>query len=121
MPVTLKDIAKLAQVDTMLNLPPAERPTAFFCICDGYAMFVQRAALKLGLRVPEDVSVIGFGNSELGEAAVSPLCTIDEPYEALGQTALRVLLGQACDITPASPDRYLLPAPLICRESVWRN
>ena len=96
-------------IKTMLRLPEGQRPTAFFCIGDAYAMLAQRFALDLGLKVPADVSVVGFGNSDLGEAAYSPLSTIAEPYEALGQTALRILLGQPCDIAAASENRYLLP------------
>jgi LacI family transcriptional regulator len=45
-----------------------DRPTAIFCRNDGYAAFLIRAARRQGLRIPEDLSVIGFDNSVVAEA-----------------------------------------------------
>ena len=109
-------------IEAMLRMPSSSRPTAFFCIGDLMAMWVQRAAFKNKLRVPEDVSVIGYGNSELGEAAVTPLSSVDQPYSQMGETALRVLLGLPCDDLPSPVDGcYLLPNKLITRDSVARR
>lgn len=105
-------------IDAMLKMSAASRPTAFFCVTDGLAMLVQRVALKNALRIPEDLSVIGYGNSDFGQFALSPLSSIAQPFGKIGETALRLLLGKECDATPSADGRYLLPTQLICRESV---
>lgn len=109
-----------SDVMTMLALPSDQRPTAFFCLWDGYAARAQVMALKMGLRVPEDVSVIGFGDTDVAKNAYAPLTSIAEPYEKMGWTATRLLLERIDDVKPVSPGRYLLPAPLVHRESVFK-
>ena len=105
-------------VGKMLSLPHGKRPTAFICIGDSLAMMVQRAALKKKLRLPTDVSVIGFGNSHLANFAVSPISSLAQPFMQIGETAVKVLIGKKCDCKPDAKNRYLLPARLIERESV---
>lgn len=105
-------------VEKMLSFPQGKRPTAFICIADSLAMMVQRAALKKKLRLPKDVSVIGFGNSHLANFAVSPITSLAQPFMLIGETAVKVLIGEKCDCKPDAQNRYLLPATLIERESV---
>jgi DNA-binding LacI/PurR family transcriptional regulator len=105
-------------IASMLKMPPALKPTAFFCIADSLAMMVQRTAIKNKLKVPGDVSIIGYGDSPLVEFAVTPISSISQPFSRMGETAMRLLLGETCDFTPEPDGRYLLPAQLICRESV---
>ena len=102
----------------MLDRPPETRPTAFFCIGDGMAMQVQRMAIRKGLRVPEDVSTTGFGYTDSGENALSPLTSVNEMHENLGSSAFRLLIHGKLDL-PQEPDgTYRVPAELIKRESV---
>ena len=72
---------------------------------------------NLKLKVPEDVSVIGFANSLIAELSIAPLCSVAQPFNKMGKAALRLLLDQPCDLTPAADGRYLLPNELIIRKS----
>ncbi len=105
-------------IDDLLELPAKSRPTVFFCIGDGFAMQVQRLAIRKGLRVPEDVSATGFGFTISGEDAIAPLSSVDECHVQIGQSAFRLLLGEKLDF-PQEPDgTYRVPGIFIKRESV---
>lgn len=93
-----------------------DRPTALFCFNDRMAMGAYDALRELGLRIPEDVSVIGFDNQEIIAAYLRPaLTTVALPHEALGAWGVRALLG----LTPVN-GRTLLECPLVERDSVRR-
>jgi LacI family transcriptional regulator len=65
--------------------------SAICCFEDGSACGVVRAALEMGLRVPGDLSVAGFGNLEMGEFATLPLTTIDVRPSNLAARAIEIL------------------------------
>ena len=99
----------------LLQLP--KPPTALFCLNDRAAMGAYSAALGLGLRVPEDVSIIGFDNQEVIAAHLQPtLTTMQLPHYEMGQWGAQALLGGA----PLPTGRTLLPCPLVERASVAR-
>jgi LacI family transcriptional regulator len=60
-----------------------ERPTAFFCLADSMAYGVYAAARELGLRVPRDVSVLGYDDNEVSRLLDPPLSTYRWPVDAL--------------------------------------
>lgn len=68
-----------------------DRPTAIMAHHDGLAIGVLQAARDRGLRVPEDLAVVGFDDGELAIAA--DLTTVRQPFEESGGAALRILLG----------------------------
>lgn len=71
------------------------RPTAIFCFNDRLAMGAYRAASELGLRVPADVSVVGFDNQEYVADGLYPgLTTIELPHFDMGVWATEVLFDQ---------------------------
>ncbi|MEU8235530.1 LacI family DNA-binding transcriptional regulator [Actinoplanes sp. NPDC004185] len=72
-------------------LDAAERPTAVMAHHDVLAVGVLLAARDRGLRVPQDVAVMGFDDGEA--AAAADLTTIRQPFEESGSTAFGVLLG----------------------------
>lgn len=72
-------------------LDAAERPTAIMAHHDALAVGVLLAARDRGLRVPQDVAVMGFDDGEMAVAA--DLTTVRQPFEESGSTALSVLLG----------------------------
>jgi DNA-binding LacI/PurR family transcriptional regulator len=69
----------------------AERPTAVFCSCDAVARACYRACGALGLRIPQDVSLVGFDDDPLAEWLSPPLTTVRQPFTEMGQAAMRVL------------------------------
>jgi DNA-binding LacI/PurR family transcriptional regulator len=71
----------------------SELPTAIFCANDESAIGLMRAANELGLRIPEDLSVIGFDDSPSAEMAFPQLTSVKQPLEQIGATALRDLVS----------------------------
>ncbi len=106
------------RIEELLDRPAATRPTAFFCAGDGMAMQVQRAAAQRGLRLPDDVSVTGFGCTEEGLYTFAPLTSVDEKYEEIGKTAFRLLVDGKIDLPQDSTGTYRVPPELVFRESV---
>jgi LacI family repressor for deo operon, udp, cdd, tsx, nupC, and nupG len=93
-----------------------DRPTAIFCFNDEMAMGVIETAKRKGLRVPADLSVVGFDDIRFARCVDPPLTTIAQPMRAIGEGTVRLLLeilsGRA---TP--PDSVTLPHTLIVRSS----
>ena len=75
-------------------LSKEDRPTAIFCYNDKVAMNVIKAARELGIRIPEDLSVVGYDNDETISAALDcGITTISHPKEELGRKAAEMLLS----------------------------
>ena len=100
-------------------LDVADRPTALFCFNDRMAMGAYQAAADRGLRVPDDLSVVGFDNQELIAGGLRPgLTTVALPHYEMGRWAVTTLL-EAIDSDGAAPVRHeALPCPLVRRASV---
>ncbi len=99
----------------LMQLP--ERPTALFCFSDLMAMGAYDALRKLGLRIPEDVAVVGFDNHELIAAHLyPPLTTMELPHYEMGQWAVNYLLQHADSPTPPAVQQTI-PCRLIERSS----
>jgi len=72
---------------------PQQRPSALFCSNDLLALAAMRDLRELGLRVPEDVSVMGFDGIPLGEMMSPVLASAVQPSEQIGEVALRTLVA----------------------------
>jgi LacI family transcriptional regulator len=82
----------MAQTAAEKILSAEDRPDGIFVVSDNLVQGVYHAAEKLNLRIPEDVSVVGFGNLMIGELIHPPLTTINQkPYE-IGRVAARRIL-----------------------------
>ncbi|MEU6412941.1 LacI family DNA-binding transcriptional regulator [Microbispora sp. NPDC046933] len=77
----------------LLDLP--EAPTAIFAGCDDIALGVLEAARARGLRVPEDLSVVGFDDTQVARMASPPLTTVRQPLREMGAVAVRTALRLA--------------------------
>ncbi len=96
-----------------LSLP--NPPTAIFAATDLQAMGVLMAAHRLGLRVPEDLAVLGFDDLDMAE--VMGLTTVRQPLDESGQVAVELLLGRI--VTPTRSIRHVqLPLTIIERQTV---
>ena len=71
----------------------AERPTAIFAANDHMAWGVLEVAENLGLRVPEDVALVGFDDMGTSAHKRPPLTTVSQPFHQMGQRAAELLLG----------------------------
>jgi DNA-binding LacI/PurR family transcriptional regulator len=92
------------------------RPTAVLAMSDAMAVGATRAARHLGLRVPDDLSVIGFDDIDLAAHVEPPLTTVHQPIREKGGVAVRLLLGEI-DGRGSSPEHVRLPTRLVVRAS----
>ncbi|MFF0269041.1 LacI family DNA-binding transcriptional regulator [Kribbella sp. NPDC004536] len=103
-------------------LDRADRPTAIFCYNDRMAMGAYRAAQELGLRVPDDLSIVGFDDQAPIAGSVHPaLTTVALPHYEMGAWAVATLtrLIQSSSKTwYRSTHPTWLPCPVVVRESV---
>lgn len=97
----------------LLTLP--DRPTALFAANDLSAIRVVEVAQQLGLRVPQDVSVVGFDNIPEAANCAPPLTTIAQPLQQMGAEAVRMLLDLLLGLEREQHVR--LPARLVVRAS----
>jgi DNA-binding LacI/PurR family transcriptional regulator len=88
-----------------------KRPTAIFAGSDLQAFGVYEAARQLGIRVPEDLSVVGFDDLPMTRWVGPPLTTIRQPLSEMAATAARLVLGQSSD------RRVELATSLVVRQS----
>jgi len=93
------------------------KPTALFCINDATAIGALRAVREAGLRVPRDVSVVGFDDSEIAEYSSPPLTSIRQPRVQMGKEGA-MLLMEAMQGRPAVS--RVLDVELVVRESTCR-
>jgi LacI family transcriptional regulator len=105
-------------VRQMLALPADRRPTAVFAANDVSALETMRVAAELGLRIPDELSVIGFDNIPESALIQPGLTTIEQPIQQMGYEAVRILIG-LIDGTAAPGDdvRLTLPTALVVRQS----
>lgn len=95
-----------------------ERPTALMCSNDMTAIGVMREAFELGIKIPEDLSVIGFDDIRIAEFMTPPLTTIQMSQSELARLAFEALLKEVKRETP-SPDgtEFVLKTRLVLRSS----
>jgi DNA-binding LacI/PurR family transcriptional regulator len=98
----------------LLELP--QRPTAIIAINDLLAIGAIRAVRDAGLRIPEDISLLGYDDISMAKYLVPRLTTVSKDITSLGRTAVTLLLARI-----QQPDRphhtEQRPARLIIRES----
>lgn len=97
-------------------------PTAVFCFNDPMAMGLYRAASELGVRIPDELSVVGFGNQELiAENLYPALTTVQLPHYAMGAWAAEHLMDAIegkPDLGALAAQPAVLDCALVVRESV---
>jgi LacI family transcriptional regulator len=79
-----------------------------------------RSLRRLGLRVPEDVSVVGYSDLLLASCVDPPLTTVAQPFQEMGRSAVRHLLAYLegeREAPAAEPIPDFLPTHLVVRES----
>jgi LacI family transcriptional regulator len=104
-----------ATVEVMQRVP---RPTAIFCFNDRMALGTYEGLRHLGLRIPNDVAVVGFDNQEMIAAHLLPaLTTVQLPHYAMGVWAANYLLHHAGIASREAPIQHLMACPLVERAS----
>jgi LacI family transcriptional regulator len=80
--------------ERIAGMPAARRPTAAFCANDLLALGLLQQMVRLGLRVPDDLAIVGYDDIEFAEAAAVPLTSVSQPRQLLGRTAAELLLEE---------------------------
>jgi LacI family transcriptional regulator len=95
-----------------------ERPTSILCSNDMTAIGVMREAFELGIKVPQDLSVIGFDDIRMAEFLTPPLTTVQMSQSELAKLAFEALLKEVKKETPAPEGtEYILKTRLVLRSS----
>ena len=95
----------------------AAPPTAVLCYNDLIAIGVLRGLAQAGVRVPADISVVGFDNIFGSDFCTPALTTVASPLLAMGTTAVQQLIAQARGAAARTGDPATLPARLMVRDS----
>ena len=108
------ELSSGAGMAAMQNLLKANPPDAVFAVSDTLAAGALRAIQQAGLRVPEDIAVVGFDGTELAE--MISLTTIEQPSRDIGRKAVNLLLNKI-DNPDAPTERVMMDWRFISRAS----
>ncbi len=111
-----KDDFSLAYNAALKLLSAPHHPNAIIAISDTFAAACIRAAIQLNIKIPEELIVIGFDNTNITTLFSPSITTINQPRFQLGYTAFEILL-QEIEFPQAEKQQILLPTELIIRES----
>lgn len=103
----------------MLSLTP--RPDGVFCYNDPMAIGAIHVILEAGLRIPEDIAVIGSGNLHYDSELRVPLSSIDQQTELIGERAAKLALSLLESKTPQRVKSVILQPELVARASTARS
>jgi LacI family transcriptional regulator len=96
-------------------------PDGVFCYNDPTAMGAMQAAIEKGIRIPQDLAIIGSGNVRYPKFLRVPLSTIDQQSEDIGDQAAKLALKLIEAKTQAKPSTILFTPRLVIRESGCRR
>ena len=97
------------------------RPDGIFCFNDPSAIGAMRAILDAGVRIPEDVAVVGCGNLSYSDFLRVPLSSVDQGSENIGRYTAELALKIARKKTATRPKAELIPPRLVIRASSLRH
>lgn len=92
------------------------RPRAVFAINDNTAVYLVNSALRIGMRVPEELAVVGFDDLRVSSQIQCPLTTIHQERTEVGIRAANLLLARI-DGYDGPPENIVIPTNLVVRES----
>lgn len=111
----LTPTAGQAAARRLLALP--EVPDGVFCANDLLAIGLTNELVRLGVRVPDDIAVIGYDDIELAASAAVPLTTVRQPRRELGRAAAELALAETAEGAAHQHRQLILTPELIVRDS----
>jgi LacI family transcriptional regulator len=106
-----------AVADALLAREPRDRPTAVMCANDLIALGLMQKLSLHGVRVPEDIALVGFDDLEWAGAAVIPLSSVRQQREQLGRRAVQLLMDELLNPETHVHEHEELEPTLIVRNS----
>lgn len=95
---------------TLLGRDPA--PTALFCANDQLAIGAMREIRRRGLRIPDDIAIVGYDDISVASELITPLTSVRQPMREMGAAAADLLLS-----TEGTIRHVVFPPELVVRES----
>jgi len=106
-------------MEQLLALQP--RPDGVFCFNDPLAIGAMNCALDQGVKIPDDMAIIGCGNLHYDDSLRLPLSSIDQHSWRIGQEAARIALANLKSKVPPKAETVVLQPELIVRASTHRR
>jgi LacI family transcriptional regulator len=106
--------------ERLLGISSRRRPTALFCANDLVALGVLRTALAAGLRVPDDLAIVGYDDIDFAAAAAIPLTSVRQPRLELGRSAAQLVIDEATNPRHEHQQQVFEPE-LVARASTVRG
>jgi GntR family transcriptional regulator, arabinose operon transcriptional repressor len=103
-------------LDQVFAMPAGNRPTALVCVNDNQAVIVAERAIAAGMRIPEDLSIVGFDNAVTTLPGGVGLTTVEQPHEQIGIEAGKLILRRF-DEPDADTQEVECPTRLVIRDS----
>jgi len=95
-------------------------PDGVFCYNDLVAIGAMKAILEAGLKLPDDIAVVGAGNVHFTDMLAVPLTTVDQGTGEMGVLAAKLLVERIASKRSMRPTKILIPPKLVERESTRR-
>ncbi|NUW31640.1 LacI family DNA-binding transcriptional regulator [Nonomuraea sp. SMC257] len=125
--LTLIDVPSLSfasgrhAAERLAAMPGPDRPTALFCANDLLALGLMHGLTAAGLRIPDDVALIGYDDIDYAAAAAVPLSSIRQPRAELGRVAAELLLEEIDEGERHRHRQVLFDPELVVRASSGRR
>ncbi|NHC47246.1 LacI family DNA-binding transcriptional regulator [Motilibacter aurantiacus] len=103
--------------ERIAELPASQRPTGVTCANDLLALGVLQEMTRRGLRVPQDVAIVGYDDIDYAAAAAVPLSSVRQPRDLLGRTAAELLFEEINDPEAHEHRQVVFEPELAVRES----
>ena len=115
----VNDLSEAAAIRTAHQVATMNpRPDGVFTTNDFFAAVFLQTLKEEGIRIPEDIAIVGFNNDAISRTIQPKLSTINYPGEEMGEQAARSLLDQLSGVTSSrTTDTIIIPSELIIRES----
>jgi DNA-binding LacI/PurR family transcriptional regulator len=107
-----------AATHKLLDLP--QRPDAIFCMNDPVAILAMQVLKEKAVRIPDEISLVGFTNEPVSQFIEPSLTTVAQPAYQMGQTAAKLFIQQMENKQEFKPITKILPTELIVRNSTKR-
>ena len=98
-----------------------DRPTAIFCVNDLIAVGLMRAAFEIGIKIPEELSIIGFDDLPLSSYLPIPLTTVHQPIKEIVRESFYLLLKRMENVDRKPYQTKTLPTELVIRETTSKK
>ncbi|ONI84560.1 LacI family transcriptional regulator [Saccharothrix sp. ALI-22-I] len=96
------------------------RPDAVFCANDLLALGVLQVLVRAGVRVPEEIAIVGYDDIDFAAAAAVPLTSVRQPRQLIGRTAAELVIAETMTPTEHEHKHVLFAPELVVRESSMR-